>query len=78
MRTIQDEINELKRQVKSPVPAKVSAGGADGGGEEPAASPVEGRILQLTEVGMCWGIIPVVTKLGTVGPTLFFEEETRF
>ncbi|MQL87564.1 hypothetical protein Taro_020111 [Colocasia esculenta] len=45
VRTIQDEINELKKQVK-PKPAAVAAGGAEA---PPAPSPVETKIQQLTE-----------------------------
>lgn len=51
VRTIQDEINELKKQVKPPVPAAVAAG-ADGEAQPPPPappSPVEQKIQQLTE-----------------------------
>ncbi|KAJ6831459.1 uncharacterized protein M6B38_349040 [Iris pallida] len=52
VRTIQDEINELKKQVKPPVPAAVAVG-ADGATTEPPPapplSPVEKKIKQLTE-----------------------------
>ncbi|XP_026662831.1 uncharacterized protein LOC103713288 isoform X2 [Phoenix dactylifera] len=54
VRTIQDEINELKKQVKAPAqPAAAVAAGADGTREAPpptaAISPVEAKIQQLTE-----------------------------
>ncbi|KAH0451686.1 hypothetical protein IEQ34_018985 [Dendrobium chrysotoxum] len=55
VRTIQEEINELKKQVKSPVPAAVAAGGVESGSQEPvpppqeAISSVERKISQLTE-----------------------------
>ncbi|XP_020571963.1 uncharacterized protein LOC110018846 [Phalaenopsis equestris] len=55
IRTIQEEINELKKQVKSPVPAAVAAGGVDMGSREPAPPPqtesssVERKMLLLTE-----------------------------
>lgn len=51
VRTIQDEINELKKQVKPPVPAAVAAG-ADGSTAAPPPappSPVEQQIQKLTE-----------------------------
>ncbi|KAI0493929.1 hypothetical protein KFK09_024056 [Dendrobium nobile] len=55
VRTIQEEINELKKQVKSPVPAAVAAGGVESGSQEPAQPPqaaissVERKISQLSE-----------------------------
>ncbi|XP_020674228.1 uncharacterized protein LOC110093628 [Dendrobium catenatum] len=55
VRTIQEEINELKKQVKSPVPAAVAAGGVESGSQEPAPPPqaaissVERKISQLSE-----------------------------
>ncbi|XP_073109459.1 uncharacterized protein [Elaeis guineensis] len=57
VRTIQDEINELKKQVKAPAQAAAAvAAGADGAREAPlpppppaAVSPVEAKIQQLTE-----------------------------
>lgn len=63
VRTIQDEINELKKQVKPPVPATVAAG-ADGLQEAPppppppsTPSPVEQKIQQLTEVNKADGFL---------------------
>ncbi|KAG0502192.1 hypothetical protein HPP92_002264 [Vanilla planifolia] len=54
VRTIQDEINELKKRVKPPVPAAVTAGVVDGT-QDPIPevpqipSPIEAKILKLTE-----------------------------
>ncbi|KAG0497809.1 hypothetical protein HPP92_002500 [Vanilla planifolia] len=54
VRTIQDEINELKKRVKPPVPAAVTAGVVDGT-QDPTPevpqipSPIEAKILKLTE-----------------------------
>ncbi|CAA7403702.1 unnamed protein product [Spirodela intermedia] len=49
IRTIQDEVNELKKQVK-PAPSAVLSTGAEEAAAPPAApSPVESKILQLTE-----------------------------
>lgn len=56
VRTIQDEINELKKQVKAPAQATAAvAAGADGAREAPppppaAVSLVDAKIQQLTEV----------------------------
>lgn len=51
VRTIQDEINELKKQVKPPPVMATVAAGADMAKEAPPAppSPVEQQIQQLTE-----------------------------
>ncbi|KAJ0968429.1 hypothetical protein J5N97_025346 [Dioscorea zingiberensis] len=50
VRTIQDEINELKKQVKPPVPAAVAAGAQETGAPPPPAppSPIESKIQKLT------------------------------
>ncbi|CAL9047910.1 uncharacterized protein LOC103978214 [Musa acuminata AAA Group] len=50
VRTIQNEINELKKQVAPAVPTPVAAG-ADGGPPPPppTPSPIEAKIQQLTE-----------------------------
>ena len=58
VRTIQDDINELKKQVKPPVSATVAVG-AEGAKEAPPPppappSPVEQKIQQLTEVHDIW------------------------
>ncbi|PKA60713.1 hypothetical protein AXF42_Ash006347 [Apostasia shenzhenica] len=53
VRTIQDEINELKKQVKSPTAVATVAGSQETSPAPPQApSPVEAKIQQLTEVGM--------------------------
>lgn len=53
VRTIQNEINELKQQVKPPAPAAVTAGAQSAAASPPppaSLSPIESQIQKLTEV----------------------------
>ena len=70
MRTIQDEINELKKQVK-PAPAAVLSSGGEEASPPTPPSPLESKIQQLTEVDTMISLIIIILIIS--GVSLFFS-----